>query len=516
MRRIIYMLLAATVLVTGLAGCQQKIEEPMKVVDLRYRAEDSYDLAARGAKAFTILVASTDPWTVTSEHPDWCIISEEEGDASDPELVHTGKAEATTIRVQYYDNLGLDGRDDKITIKSDYWIGKVISIHQAGIAYLTVPEAELEQDVAKTGGAYAIHISSNQNWTARVTDGDWISITEGASGTGDGTVTVFAEDNAKELRYAEVTVYDRHNEVAATIHYTQDGVQLVPSVTEIRAGYDQPTTELEVKSNTKWTAVKESDADDWFEVLTPSGEGDGTIRIALNQNEGSRIRSGIIVLKNVVESEGDFVAEKTIVLKQAYKVTPVVHIFNNDELGNWNVESSTQPSYISGSGMYFANVCTLQNGSMPFGDYTFYWKDINAVNSGVRIRVVFAYNDIEEIKFGLRITSGGKNAMYLDFNAASSGKSGKPSGYSVPEDIDFSVAHTFGCRFLPIIDSEYCHVCIYLDGTLIFEFDTSAEIMDEVKWGTKINMYLSVDSGGTGDSAVLEKYEYSEPLNWDD
>ena len=77
-------------------------------MDLRYRAGDSYDLPATGAQAFTILVASTDPWTVTSEHPDWCIISEEEGEASDPELVHTGKATPTTIRIQYYDNTSLD------------------------------------------------------------------------------------------------------------------------------------------------------------------------------------------------------------------------------------------------------------------------------------------------------------------------------------------------------------------------------------------------------------------------
>ena len=57
---------------------------------------------------------------------------------------------------------------------------------------------------------------------------------------------------------------------------------------------------------------------------------------------------------------------------------------------------------------------------------------------------------------------------------------------------------------------------IYLDGALILEFDTSEKILDEVKWGTKINMYLSVDSGGAGDSAILEKYEYSAPLDWGD
>ena len=120
MKKIFLLFCCSAALVTGLVtGCKPKDEQPMKIVDLRYRAQDSYDLPASGAKAFTILVASTDPWTVTSAHPDWCIISEEEGDASNPDDVHVGKAEATVIRVQYYDNTFLDDREDKITINEE-------------------------------------------------------------------------------------------------------------------------------------------------------------------------------------------------------------------------------------------------------------------------------------------------------------------------------------------------------------------------------------------------------------
>ena len=90
MKKIFILFCCAAALVTGLTGCQRENKEPEKIVDLRYRAQDSYDLPATGAKAFTILVVSTDPWTVTSAHPDWCIISEEEGDASDPDAVHEG------------------------------------------------------------------------------------------------------------------------------------------------------------------------------------------------------------------------------------------------------------------------------------------------------------------------------------------------------------------------------------------------------------------------------------------
>ena len=199
MKQLVNIFCAAAVLLAVLSGCQKKAEQAQKTVDLRYRANDSYDLPAAGAQSFTILVASTDPWTVTSAHPDWCIISEEEGEGSDPEQVHTGKATPTTIRVQYYDNTYLDDREDKITIQSDYWVGKVITVRQKGIAFLTIPEADLDLSVEKAGGDYYIHIDSNQDWSSKVTAGEWISITEGATGHGVGTVTVAAETNAKEL-----------------------------------------------------------------------------------------------------------------------------------------------------------------------------------------------------------------------------------------------------------------------------------------------------------------------------
>ena len=369
MKKIFLLFCCAAALVTGLTGCQQKEKEPEKIVDLRYRAQDSYDLPATGAKAFTILVASTDPWTVTSEHPDWCIISEEEGDASDPDDVHVGKAEATVIRVQYYDNTFLDDREDKITIKSDYWTGKVITVRQKGSAFLTISEEDLEQEVTKAGGDHFIHIKSNQDWSAKVTDGDWVSVTEGATGKGTGTVTVNAAENSSELRYAEVTVYDRHNEAAALIKFTQDGVQLVPLSTEIRAGYDQASGEVEVLSNAKWTVTKETATDDWFEILTPTGEGNGKIQLSFTQNDGDGLRSAVIILKNVVAHEGDYAAVKEITVKQAYKITPVRVMFNADELGSWSSDWTNAPAYNKDlGGTLFNAKARLHNGSKPFGN----------------------------------------------------------------------------------------------------------------------------------------------------
>ena len=512
MKKIFILFCCAAALVTGLTGCQQEIKQPEKIVDLRYRAQDSYDLPATGAKAFTILVASTDPWTVTSEHPDWCIISEEEGDASDPDLVHEGKAEATVIRVQYYDNTFLDDREDKITIKSDYWTGKVITVRQKGSAFLTVTEEDLDQEVTKAGGDHFIHIKSNQDWSTRVTGGDWVTISEGATGHGTGVVTVTAAENSSELRYAEVTVYDRHNEPVALIKFTQDGVQLVPLSTEIRAGYDQLTGEVEVLSNAKWVVTKESETDDWFQILTPTGEGDGKIQLSFTQNNEDGLRAAVIILKNVVAHEGDYAAVKEITVKQAYKITPVRVMFNADELGSWSSDWTNAPSYSKElGGTLFTAKARLHNGSKPFGTYTFHWSNITqnpASETTVRVRHWFCFDEGAELKADIR---PGDGKISYDVNAAGDGAKPSLSAYT---DVDFTQPVEITYKFDPS-GAGYCHVTYLVNGVVSNSFDTSETLLRTITWGTNFNVYIGVDNENSG-SAVLEWYEYTAPMNWED
>ena len=136
MKKILYTVFEV-LLAGGLWSCTPKEEvKEEKVVDLRYRVNDSYNLPAAGAPQITILVASTDPWTVTSAHPDWCIIDIEEGSGQDADAVHTGKAEVTTVRVQYYNNTDLDDRTDQLIIATDTWVGKKVTVNQKGCAFL--------------------------------------------------------------------------------------------------------------------------------------------------------------------------------------------------------------------------------------------------------------------------------------------------------------------------------------------------------------------------------------------
>ena len=513
MKKFIILYCAAAALLAGLCGCGQQVDEPLDSVDLRYRVADSYQLDAISPKAFTIVVKSTKAWTIRSYHPDWCIIDIEEGEPVADSLVHVGRGENTTVRVQYYDNDQLDDRTDHIEIASNGWVGKTVTVYQKGIAYLTVPEAEIEGGllIGKAGGTLTINVNSNQKWTAKVIQGDWISITEGASGELDGKVKLSAKENTGEKRYAQVAVYDRHGEERAIVNITQDGVQLDPESFEIRVGYDQLSTELRVVSNAKWVAEKGGETD-WFEIDNPDGhDGDGVLKLTIRDNSaGTSLRKSTIVLKTVAANPGDAVAEKEIVIKQAYPIKATRKLMDNDEMGSWKSDWANIPVYTKDVGTLFTAKARLNQGDMPFGTYTFRWSGIAG---GARVRHWFCYSDGIEFKVDIRPVDG---KISFDFNAASSGKSAKPS-LDAYYDVDFSKPIEITYKYDPS-GADFCHVTYLCNGVEMASFDTSNEILHTCTWGSKINMYIGCDqvSGQDPGSAVLEWYEYTPPMNWDE
>ena len=515
MKRIFNILCTTVALLTLLAGCQQKPEEEMKVVDLRYRAMDNYELPATDAQIFTILVASSEEWTITSAHPDWCIISQEEGEGAPIDSVRIGHAPITTVRVKYYDNTYLDDRYDTITIQSDYWVGKVINIHQKGIAFLTIPEADLDQDVIKAGGDYTIHVNSNQDWSCKVTGGDWISIADGATGNSDGNITVSATDNSKEKRYAEVTVYDRNDVAMYKVNFTQDGVQLDPLTLDIKASYDQASADVEIVSNTKWIVTKDA-SDDWFTIENGTGEGNGTVHIVFTQNNEDGVRKAMITVKNVVEAEGDFQAEKTISVKQAYKIEPVRVMMNAEEMSLWKSDWANTPSYIKDVGLLF-NAKARLNRSMPFGTYTFHWSALtsDAEGAGPRVRHWFCFGESAELKADIRPADA---KVSFDFNAAGDGNKPSVDSYT---NVDWTQPVEFTYKFdnngktgtFGDADVEYCHVTYLVNGVEVGSFDTATDLMRSVYFGASINMYIGCDTAG---SAICEWYDYTAPMIWDE
>ena len=512
MKRILYILCAAAALLSGLWSCrQEKDDTVIDQVELRYRVEDRYDLPATGAKPFNIQVVSSHPWVIESEHPTWCMISEEDGTASDAQTVHEGKAEPTLVRVQYYDNTLLDDRVDHLRIYCpDGGVSKKVTVTQKGNAFLIVPEEELEWSVERAGGDLSIHIDSNQPWSSRILSGDdWLGFEGVSSGEGESVLVFKAEPNSAEERYAEAAVYDRNQVKCATLLFTQDGVRLIPEALELRAGFDQLSAELSVSSNTKWTVTKASESDTWFTIETPTGENDGKIILSLTKNTGEDLNKAEIYLRNVVESEGDYQAEKVIVVKQGYEIVPQRVMLNSSELGDWSSDWANKPVYVDGQGVKFTAKSRVSR-SMPFGNYTFRWSNYEGdatLENPLRIRHWFCFDEELEIKADIRPY---ENKVSFSFNKA---KDGNTPSFNSFTDADFTQPVEFTIKFDPS-GAEHCHVTILVNGKEAGSFDSAPDFMRTVTWNTGFRIYIGADNEGSG-SAICEWYEYTAPMNWD-
>lgn len=557
MKKIINILLASAALLTVLSGCQERTEGDVKVVDLRYRVNDSYDLTATNAQPFTITIASSDPWYIYSEHPEWCIISQEQGAAvEDLEQLHVGKAPVTTVSVQYYNNPNLDDREDRIIIQSDFWIGKKVVVRQKGTAFLTISDEDLDQKVVKGGGEYTIHIDSNQDWSAQVTQGKWLSISDGATGSQAGDITLTAADNFSEMRYASVTIYDRHNKPMHVAKFTQDGIQIEPVKAEYRTFYNDESVAISLKSNAKWTVSKESEWDDWFTIDTLEGEGDGDIQITLTPNEDKSVRSANIILRNVTETEEDVQIERAVVLKQGYQVIPEHHVMNSDELLLWSSDWANDPVYVKDVGTYFDYPCRVNSGhsignastvleeestSAPNSAiFVFRWS---AITSGVaadakdqpRVRQWFCFNKDKadkdaEMKVDIRPFDGTGGKITVDFNAAGDGNKPKVSEITSSDvALDWTQAIELWVKFEPnevfseykpdpdgeeVQYREYCKVSIGVNGKFVRSFDTSLELFRTCFWNTEFRLYMGMYNAFG--NAICESYDFYAPINWDD
>ena len=97
----------------------------------------------------------------------------------------------------------------------------------------------------------------------------------------------------------------------------------------------------------------------------------------------------------------------------------------------------------------------------------------------------------------------------FDFNAAGDGNKPSLDGYT---NVDFAQPIEITYKFDPS-GSDYCHVTYLVNGAEAGSFDTSENLLRSVTWGAKINMYIGVDKSGSG---VLEWYEYTAPMMWDE
>ena len=493
-------ILCGSVLLAGaFASCKKA--GPMKWVDLRYIAEDSYTLTATSPEPIRLKVKSTDPWKVYGTESSWCSITPSEGGAS----------KLFDVTVQYTENTELDDRLDTLVIQSDYWIGKWIPVRQKGTAYLNIEESG-DLNIGQFGGTAQFSIRANQDWSlVKANDAPWLTLIK-TSGHGDANILLaVSAENKGERRFADIDVLNRHDEREQTVRVWQDGVVLTPAQVRMRTTFDAQTLSVKVSSNADWTVEKADTGIGWFEFPQTEFSGDGTLQINLTENTGASIRTAEVLLKTKAAYGFEQIV-KSIVIRQAYNPTPDYYDFDASGLEQWIIngaDNDKSSCKVVGSCLEIYGAQKVHRYNCAAGNWDFFKKASSAKAQPV---IYFQCGDFD-MRWFVDVGAGKTNVTMVD-----KGNSKTFSDFNVPyssvED------HKFGIKMTPDKDGWAVFSWV-LDDKVLGSYTTNGVNVQTsaLKFSQDLKFHIFVgawESGTANQTTIWSGWQYTLPYEFID
>lgn len=212
-------------------------------------------------------------------------------------LTLTGSASGTTTGTVTFSVAANTGGDRSATIAVG---GQQATIRQSGVggsscAYAIAPVAQSFSAAGGAGGPVTVTTSAGCAWTARTTD-SWITVTSGASGTGNGTTSFSVAANTGAARTGSITVAGEAFTVSqAAPTSTSCAYAIAPNSLSVAAagGTAAPVT-VTAGPTCGWTAAANVG---WLTVITgASGTGNGTVTFSVNANDTAVPRTGSLTI----------------------------------------------------------------------------------------------------------------------------------------------------------------------------------------------------------------------------
>ena len=160
-----------------------------------------------------------------------------------------------------------------------------------------------DQKVEERAGTRTVKVSTTNacSWTAS-SNASWITVTSGATGTGDGSVAFSYAANTGASRTGTLTI------AGQTFTLTQEpcAYSISPDTVKIDDGGGTGTISVSTGSTCTWTA---SSNESWITITAgASGTGNGTVRFTVAKNNGRNKRTATLTIAGrtaKVEQEGD-------------------------------------------------------------------------------------------------------------------------------------------------------------------------------------------------------------------
>jgi BACON domain-containing protein/all-beta uncharacterized protein len=183
-------------------------------------------------------------------------------------------------------NGGTSARTGTLTVA-----GRTVTITQNGSCSYSV--SPTSQSFGAGGGANSLAVTAAGGcaWTA-ASNASWISVTGGASGSGNGTVNYAVTSNSSSsARTGTLTVAGR------TVTITENGscsYTISPTSRTLASGGGSGSVSVTSTSGCAWTA---SSSASWLQITSGSnGSGSGTVNYTASANTGSASRTGTLTV----------------------------------------------------------------------------------------------------------------------------------------------------------------------------------------------------------------------------
>lgn len=158
--------------------------------------------------------------------------------------------------------------------------GQAVSITQASGCTYTVAPTSLAVPAAGGARTVAVTAASGCGWTA-TSHADWITITAGASGSGNGAVAFQASALSAGSRSSTMTV------AGQTVTVTQSAPSctfgIAPERQTVQAAGGTAAVTVSAPAGCAWTASSNAP---WMSVSPGAGSGDGTVQVVAGANTG--------------------------------------------------------------------------------------------------------------------------------------------------------------------------------------------------------------------------------------
>ena len=170
--------------------------------------------------------------------------------------------------------------------------GQTFTVNQAaGCAASINPTSQTVGAAGGTATSVAVTSTAGCAWTA-TSNASWITITQGASGSGNGSVTFTVAATTGPERTGTLTIAGQTHTVTQTSGCTYSINPTSHNLSD--AAQTSPAISVTAGAGCTWTAVSNAG----FITITEgaSGTGNGTVRYSVTKNNGNNSRTGTITI----------------------------------------------------------------------------------------------------------------------------------------------------------------------------------------------------------------------------